>query len=817
MDLTKKHFLYSVVIFLLALPPSAGAQSRQNNPTAVLPLDADPVQAVLEKISLDSLLLYVKQISGSLPVKLDEGREAWIQSRYRTRADNDTAAQFLMVQARSFGLQPQEQRFGSMGKNIIAEQRGWRFPNQKYIICAHYDDLPADGERAPGADDNASGCAAVLEAARILSRMAFPYTLVYIWFDEEEQGTLGSREYSRLARANGDSILGVLTLDMIGYDANQDGRAEVHVRPVANSVYIAERTFELNSNYGVNLELLLFNPGLTGSDHSPFWTQGYGAVLLIEDTHSDFNRHYHTEHDSLAYFNLDYFHRCSQLALLTITSYVAQAAPLNLQLGSPPDLVDEVAVRSLFTWQAVPQAMRYRVQVALDAEFKQPIMERNDLTKPLWISSGLPHNQALYWRARASNKAGSSEWSRPFLCKTTGLKQQNVILNPGWNLASISLFPQDSSLTLMTKSVAHLGFVKDGRGSIYRSAGQDNDLSHWQTGQSYWLYVSAVDTLSVFGDPIYTVPMQIPLRFGWNAPALLTAGPCSPASALATIAQNLVLAKDGQGRVYWPAYGIDQIKTWQPGEGFQVYLTAADTLSYASDGEVPVQTKAIESPLVHFQSPLSGSFNAILLIRSVDLVQGDEIAVRTSERAIVGAGSAADGYALVCVWGDDPLTENIVEGAREGQPLELSYWSKVRRQEEVFNLTRLQDVLSGEELVAALKFKREAVLSGEGRLRLMAIDDQKEGRLPEAMALDQNYPNPFNASTQIRYRVNETAWVRLQVFNAGGQLVSVLQDGQQPAGEYTAVWQSGESAGGVYFYRLQTDRFEQTKKMLLLR
>jgi len=311
--------------------------------------------------------------------------------------------------------------------------------------------------------------------------------------------------------------------------------------------------------------------------------------------------------------------------------------------------------------------------------------------------------------------------------------------------------------------------------------------------------------------------MQIPLRFGWNAPALLTAGPCSPASALATIAQNLVLAKDGQGRVYWPAYGIDQIKTWQPGEGFQVYLTAADTLSYASDGEVPVQTKAIESPLVHFQSPLSGSFNAILLIRSVDLVQGDEIAVRTSERAIVGAGSAADGYALVCVWGDDPLTENIVEGAREGQPLELSYWSKVRRQEEVFNLTRLQDVLSGEELVAALKFKREAVLSGEGRLRLMAIDDQKEGRLPEAMALDQNYPNPFNASTQIRYRVNETAWVRLQVFNAGGQLVSVLQDGQQPAGEYTAVWQSGESAGGVYFYRLQTDRFEQTKKMLLLR
>ena len=69
-----------------------------------------------------------------------------------------------------------------------------------------------------------SGTAGVLEAARLLSRYAFDYTIEYIFFDAEEAGLIGSKDYARNARARGDSILGVFNLDMIAWDSNGDMR-----------------------------------------------------------------------------------------------------------------------------------------------------------------------------------------------------------------------------------------------------------------------------------------------------------------------------------------------------------------------------------------------------------------------------------------------------------------------------------------------------------------------------------------------------------------------------------------------------------------
>ena len=91
------------------------------------------------------------------------------------------------------------------------------------------------GTTAPGADDNASGTAAVIEAARIFSQYDFPFTIIYALWDEEEQGLIGSEYYATQAANAGDSILGVINLDMIGYDGNGDGNADVHNSSVANT------------------------------------------------------------------------------------------------------------------------------------------------------------------------------------------------------------------------------------------------------------------------------------------------------------------------------------------------------------------------------------------------------------------------------------------------------------------------------------------------------------------------------------------------------------------------------------------------------
>ena len=86
----------------------------------------------------------------------------------------------------------------------------------------------------------------------------------------------------------------------------------------------------------------------------------------------------------------------------------------------------------------------------------------------------------------------------------------------------------------------------------------------------------------------------------------------------------------------------------------------------------------------------------------------------------------------------------------------------------------------------------------------------------------KSYPNPFSSSTTIVYTLPETGNVSIKIYNISGQLVSTLVDEQKPAGEYSVQWNSTNSNGkevnaGVYFYRVKTGKFVQTKKMLLMK
>ncbi len=83
--------------------------------------------------------------------------------------------------------------------------------------------------------------------------------------------------------------------------------------------------------------------------------------------------------------------------------------------------------------------------------------------------------------------------------------------------------------------------------------------------------------------------------------------------------------------------------------------------------------------------------------------------------------------------------------------------------------------------------------------------------------LSQNYPNPFNPSTTIQYDVNRAGRVRIQLFNALGQKIKTLCDEFKPAGSYTLSFSGEQLPSGVYYYRMQTDNFIQTKKMLLVK
>jgi hypothetical protein len=90
-------------------------------------------------------------------------------------------------------------------------------------------------------------------------------------------------------------------------------------------------------------------------------------------------------------------------------------------------------------------------------------------------------------------------------------------------------------------------------------------------------------------------------------------------------------------------------------------------------------------------------------------------------------------------------------------------------------------------------------------------------KVPLVFALMQNYPNPFNPSTNIKYSIARSGRVELSIFNILGQKVKELVNEEKLSGEYEVVFDGKEFTSGIYFYRLRTNSFTETKKLILLK
>jgi hypothetical protein len=211
-------------------------------------------------------------------------------------------------------------------RNVVAEKPGVVDPDEVYLITAHVDDMPSESP-APGADDNGSGSATVLMAARLLASRHVAYTVRFVLFTGEEQGLRGSAVYAADCKARGENIRGVVNLDMIGYNTGSpvfDAYARSGTYPgAADSRHLADIFSDTVGVYGLNLLPRRLNsnsyPLVSGSDQWSFLSQGYPAILVIEDyAGGDFTPYYHTTNDQIFTLDLDYCADLSRAAIATI-------------------------------------------------------------------------------------------------------------------------------------------------------------------------------------------------------------------------------------------------------------------------------------------------------------------------------------------------------------------------------------------------------------------------------------------------------------------------------------------------------------------
>lgn len=160
--------------------------------------------------------------------------------------------------------------------NVIATKYGTEFPDEYIVISSHY-----DHQSGPGADDNASGTAAVIEIARILSKYEFKRSIMFITFNAEEYWMKGSLPFAEKCAMEDKDIVGVFNLDMLGFFPEDAGPIKMYT----GYSHISKRLFDYHTQvanmYFPEIPTLLFSDGDSyGGDHMPFNINEYPALYI---------------------------------------------------------------------------------------------------------------------------------------------------------------------------------------------------------------------------------------------------------------------------------------------------------------------------------------------------------------------------------------------------------------------------------------------------------------------------------------------------------------------------------------------------------
>ncbi len=339
------------VVVVIACAASAAVQAQ-----------VGVVQKMLDAVSADSLM--------ATDVAME--RAAGYYSRVAFTPGNDSSAQMLLramkrnpapltVAFDTFYVYSAHAPYDAKRMyNVYGVLPGKKDPATVVVIGAHFDSYAGYESawktgwqtiRAPGADDNATGVAAVLEMARIFTQYSSSgfsndYTMMFVAFNCEEASEVypwylyGSQHFSARLKEQGYSVAAMIALDMIGFN----GRLTADIVSDSASVPIGIEAVGMNRQYsfGLTMNAPPFVYALY-SDHSPFWTQGYPAILIIEhappNKSSDLytaNALYHTSYDTLGAINPELVRRSTQLALATAASYSVRRPSSVTTLSAPP-------------------------------------------------------------------------------------------------------------------------------------------------------------------------------------------------------------------------------------------------------------------------------------------------------------------------------------------------------------------------------------------------------------------------------------------------------------------------------------------------
>lgn len=437
----KKYLVLSAITFIF------------NQSQAQTIVSRDPqIEAMVREVSADSLRAYVAKMVSfgtrhTLSSTTDKKRgigaaRNWVVQKFNEAARHSGGRLTAFVDTTT--LPPDGRRVNvpvNLG-NAMAILKGTD-PNDKrvYLIGGHLDsrvtDVMNSKDDAPGANDDASGVAAVIECARILSKHSFPATIIFVAFSGEEQGLLGSTFLAEKAKKEGWNLDAMLNNDMIGNNQSNEtniiNNASVRVFSEGLPAYeldksaagirslglenegrprqLARYVKEVGERYVDDIDVMLVYRNdrfLRGGDHTPFVQRGFAAVRITE-TNENFD-HQHQDlrtekgvvyGDKIEFMDFEYARKNTAINLACLANLAkAPAVPQNVVMD-----VKNLTNSTALSWKE-PVAGKPKGYYLLMRETASPVWQKKFFTTETSIR--VPYSKDNYFFAvQAVGEAGN--------------------------------------------------------------------------------------------------------------------------------------------------------------------------------------------------------------------------------------------------------------------------------------------------------------------------------------------------------------------------------------------------------------------------
>ena len=789
------------------------------------------VQRLVSKVNQDSIRAQIQ--------RLQDFRTRNSNSDSCRAAEQNVFNYFTALGLDSVTFDPYQYQ-GQTWRNVIGTRLGRSNPRKVIIICGHMDSEAWD-TLAPGAEDNASGTVMALEAARILAGENLDLSVKFIAFTGEEQGLIGSQHYAQLMRSQNVDILGVFNFDMIAWPGGAFGvtiftdQASLPLAQFEEQMVVQYTTLARQVSVGI----------IYGSDQLSFQSQGYVATAGHE--YGSSYPYYHSPWDTLGNLSMPLAAEVAKMGVATLATLAITPAPpddfvlRDAGIGGALEAVwilnpePDLAGYKLF-WSTASRTYTDSVTLGRVTSYRISGLQngtRYFATISAFDSVGHEGGRAPEQSAvpGAIPAAPSGLAALPFYFGMRLTWQRNTerdldgynlyrSTTPGGNYQKLNttLLPdsayRDSSLlsdTMYYYVVTAMDTSRNESPYSMEVRGKAITLDHGillvdETRNGTGARGSPNDAQK---DAYYHYLLQGSRYRDWDvtqqgAPLAGDFGPYSTIIWHADDYQDQRVYPAVSGLTNYLSYGGRLwMVGWKPIFGL---MNRTGTYPYTfSSGQFPYDylhlSRSTESQIQDYigASGQSG-------YPSVEVDSMKVFASWQGKLPYIDAVFPRDA--------DTVLTFNSASGdtAFQGKPVGVRW-------------------LNGPHRVVFFGFPFYFMKDQEARqVAIKVLQDLGEPvglegsspELPLTTALLPVHPNPFRGSARIEYSLAAKGRVRLSVYNVAGQLVRELVDVVQSPGRYSASWDGRDREAhrlpsGVYFYRLQTKTFTDTKKAVVVR